>query len=94
MENIRGLTTGEIDGEICLRLDKTRGKTYADMLVMLSAWAERAKKLEAKEIAREDYDRWRDNYPKYDTTRKWGKVPSRELSDFLAEAFKDRLGRD
>ena len=94
LEDIRGLTIGEIDGEICLKLDKSKGKTYADMLEMLSAWAEQAKKLEVGEITREDYDRWRYNYPKYDTTRKWVKVPSKELSDFLVEAFKDRLGKD
>ena len=69
-------------------------KGYVDMLEMLSAWAGQAKKLEAGEITREDYDRWRYNYPKYDTTRKWVKVPSKELSDFLVEAFKDRLGKD
>ena len=94
LEDIRGLTIGEIDGEICLKLDKSKGKTYVDMLEMLSAWAEQAKKLEAGEITREDYDRWRYNYPKYYTTRKWVKVPSKELSDFLVEAFKDRLGKD
>ena len=94
LEDIRGLTIGEIDGEICLKLDKSKGKTYVDMLEMLSAWAEQAKKLEAGEITREDYDRGRYNYPKYDTTRKWVKVPSKELSDFLVEAFKDRLGKD
>ena len=94
LEDSRGLTIGEIDGEICLKLDKSKGKTYVDMLEMLSAWAEQAKKLEAGEITREDYDRWRYNYPKYDTTRKWVKVPSKELSDFLVEAFKDRLGKD
>ena len=94
LEDIRGLTIGEIDGEICLKLDKSKGKTYVDMLEMLSAWAEQAKKVEAGEITRGDYDRWRYNYPKYDTTRKWVKVPSKELSDFLVEAFKDRLGKD
>ena len=94
LEDIRGLTIGEIDGEICLKLDKSKGKTYVDMLEILSAWAEQAKKLEAGETTREDYDRWRYNYPKYDTTRKWVKVPSKELSDFLVEAFKDRLGKD
>ena len=94
LEDIRGLTIGEIGGEICLKLDKSKGKTYVDMLEMLSAWAEQAKKLEAGEITKEDYDRWRYNYPKYDTTRKWVKVPSKELSDFLVEAFKDRLGKD
>ena len=94
LEDIRGLTIGEIDGEICLRLDKSRGTTYHTMFEMLSAWAEQAKKLEAGEITREDYDRWRYNYPKYDTTQRWAKVPSKELSDFLIEALKDKLDKD
>ncbi len=38
LEDIRGLTIGEIDGKICLKLDKSKGKTYVDMLEMLSAW--------------------------------------------------------
>ena len=88
LEDIRGLTIGEIDGEICLRLDKSRGKTYVDMLEMLSAWAEQAKKLEAGEITREDYDRWRYNYPKYGTSQRWAKAPSQELSDFLVDTLK------
>ena len=54
LEDIRGLTIGEIDGKICLKLDKSKGRTYVDMLEMLSAWAEQAKKLEAEEITRED----------------------------------------
>lgn len=70
------------------------GKTYANMLDMLSAWAEQAKKLEAGEITREDYDRWRYNYPKYDTTLRWAKVPSQELSDFLVDALKDSPDTD
>ena len=94
LEDIRGLTIGEIDGEVCLRLDKSKGKTYANMLDMLSAWAEQAKKLEAGEITREDYDRWRYNYPKYDTTLRWAKVPSQELSDFLVDALKDSPDTD
>ena len=89
LEDIRGLTIGEIDGEICLRLDKSKGKSCHSMFEMLSAWAEQAKKLEAGEITREDYDRWRYNYPKYDTTQRWAKVPSQELSDFLTDALKD-----
>ena len=89
LEDIRGLTIGEIDGEICLRLDKSRGKTYLAMLEMLSAWVEQAKKLEAGEITREDYDRWRYNYPKHDTIQRWAKVPSQGLSDLLVDALKD-----
>ena len=94
LEDIRGLTIGEINGEICLRLDKSRGTTYHAMFEMLSAWAEQARKLEAGEITKEDYDRWRYNYPKYDTIQRWAKVPSQELSDFLIEALKDKLDKD
>ena len=42
------------------------------------------------EINREDYDKWRYNYPKYDETSGYVKVPSQQLSDALVEAFKDR----
>ncbi len=35
-----------------------------------------------------EYDRWRYRYPEFDTTQRWGKVPSQELSDMLVEAFK------
>lgn len=69
LEDIRGLTIGEIDGEICLKLDKSKGKTYVDMLEMLSAWAEQAKKLEAGEITREEYDHWRYTYPAVEAQR-------------------------
>ena len=55
---------------------------------ILIAWREQAAKLEAGEITKEDYDRWRYNYPKYDTTQRWAKVPSKELSDALIKGLK------
>ena len=61
---------------------------------MLTAWAEQAEKYHNGEINREDYDKWRYNYPKYDETSGYVKVPSQQLSDALAEAFKDRLKND
>lgn len=69
LEDIRGLTIGEIDGEICLRLDRSRGLTYASMFEMLSKWANEAKKLEAGEITREEYDHWRYTYPAVEAQR-------------------------
>lgn len=45
-------------------------------------------------INREDYDKWRYNYPKYDETSGYVKVPSQQLGDALVEAFKDRLKAD
>lgn len=58
---------------------------------MLHVWKEQADKLNAKEINKTDYDRWRYYYPKFDITQIWVKVPSQKLSDVLLEAFKDRL---
>ena len=58
---------------------------------MLHTWKEQANKLSAGEISREEYDRWRYYYPKYDTTQLWAKNPSQELSDALIEDFRDKM---
>ncbi len=94
LEDNYGLTVSETDGEVCLKVSKDKGKDAAELLKMLYAWKEQADKLSAEEISREEYDRWRYHYPKYDTTQLWAKVPSQELSDALAEAFKDKLKND
>ena len=46
-----------------------------------------AAKLEAGEISKEEYDRWRYRYPEFDTTGIWAKVPPKQISDWLTEAF-------
>ena len=94
LEDIYGLTISESDGEIRLKVNKDKNKDAAELLKMLSAWKEQADKLSAEEISREDYDQWRYNYPKFDTTQHWAKVSSKELSDTLAKAFKDKLKND
>ena len=58
------------------------------------AWKDQADKLSAREISKDDYDRWRYYYPKYDTTQLWAKVPSQELSDTMVEAFQDKPKKD
>ena len=94
LEDIYGLAVRESDGEICLKISKEKNKDAAGLLKMLCAWKEQADKLSAEEISREDYDQWRYNYPKFDTTQHWAKVPSQELSDTLVNAFKGRLQSD
>lgn len=89
LEDLRGLKVGEINVEICLRLDKSKGMTYVRMLNMLMVWQEQSAKYEAGEITKEQYDQWRYNYPKFDTTQRWAKVPSQELSDFIVDALKE-----
>lgn len=89
LEDIYGLKISEIDGEICLRLDKFRGTTSAFMFDMFNAWRQESAKLETGEITKEEYDQWRYRYPEFDTTRKRVKVPSQELSDALIEDLKN-----
>lgn len=94
LEDNYALTITEADGEVCLKVNKDKSKNAAELLKMLSAWKEQADKLSAEEISKEEYDQWRYNYPKFDTTQHWEKAPSKELSDALVEAFKDRLPKD
>ena len=94
LEDVYGLTVSEADGEVCLKVSKDKGKEAYELLQMLYAWKEQADKLSAGEISKDDYDRWRYYYPKYDTTQLWAKVPSQELSDTLVEAFQDKLKKD
>lgn len=91
LEDIYGLTVSEADGEVCLKVNKDKGKDAAELLKMLCAWKEQAGKLSTGEITQEDYDRWRYYFPKYDTTQPWVKIPSQALSDALVEKFKDKL---
>ena len=67
LEDLYGLHIGEIDGELCLRLDKSKGTTYLSMFDMFYAWQEQAEKLKSGEITKEEYDQWRYNYPKKTT---------------------------
>lgn len=94
LEDIYGLTVSEADGEVCLKVNKDKGKDAAELLKMLYAWKEQADKLNAEEINKDQYDQWRYHYPKYDTTQLWAKVPSQELSDALVEQFKEQLKTD
>jgi len=36
LEDLFGIQIGEIDGEVCLRLDKTKGTTYLSMFDICS----------------------------------------------------------
>jgi len=69
IEDLYGLQIGEIDGEVCLCLDKSRGMTFSNMLNMLLAWQQEAKRLKSGEITKEDYDHWRYTYPKMEAER-------------------------
>ena len=88
LEDVYGIQIVEIDGEVCLRLDKSKEAHYLSMFKLFNAWHQEAAKLKNGEISREEYDRWRYRYPEFDTTQRWVKIPSEELSDALVNALK------
>ena len=63
LEDLYGLKITELDGEVCLHLDKGMGTNYITMFEMFSAWKEQAEKYKNGEITKEEYDNWRYNYP-------------------------------
>ena len=94
LEDRYGLTVETGENGVSLRVDPRKGKDAAELSEMLTAWVQQTEKLRSGEINREDYDKWRYNYPKYDETSGYVKVPSQQLSDAMVEAFRDRLKND
>ena len=94
LEDRYGLTVKKGENGVSMRVDSRKGKDTAELSEMLNAWAKQAEKYHNGDISREDYDKWRYNYPKYDETSGFVKVPSQQLSDAMVEAFKDRLKND
>ena len=91
LEDRYGLTIEKGENGVSMRVDPRKGKDATELSEMLNAWAEQAEKYHNGEISREDYDKWRYNYPKYDENSGYVKVPSQAFSDAMVESFKDRL---
>lgn len=91
LEDIYGLQIGEAEGEVFLRVDPSKGKNAAELHKMLCTWRQVAAMLQAGEISREDYDRWRYYYPEFDSTQTWVKLPPKDLSDTLIKRLSKKL---
>ena len=83
LEDRYGLTIEKGENGVSMRVDPRKGKDATELSKMLNAWAEQAEKYHNGEISREDYDKWRYNYPKYDENSGYVKVPSQAFSDML-----------
>lgn len=91
LEDRYGLTIEKGENGISMYADPRKGKDAAELSEMLNAWAEQSEKYHNGDINRDEYDKWRYNYPKYDENSGYVKVPSQEFSDVMTEAFKNRL---
>ena len=88
LEDRYGLTVETGENGVSLRVDPRKGKDAAELSEMLNAWAEQSEKYHNGDINRDEYDKWRYNYPKYDETSGFVKVPSQALSDMLVNTLK------
>ena len=79
LEDLYGLTVSEAEGEICLKVNKNKGKDAHELLKMLYAWKEQTDKLSSEEISKDKYDEWRYHYPEYDSSQIRAKVPPEGL---------------
>ena len=91
LEDRYGLTIEKGENGVSMRVDSRKGKDAAELSEMINAWAEQAEKYHNGDISREDYDKWRYNYPKYDENSGYVKVPSQGLSDAIVKIIKDQL---
>ncbi|MFI3254491.1 MAG: helix-turn-helix transcriptional regulator [Eubacteriales bacterium] len=68
LEDMYGLAVGEIDGEVCLRINKRKdGKanpSYTSINEFLTDWRKMSREYRDDQISKEDYDQWRYTYPK------------------------------
>ena len=91
LEDRYGLTILKTENGVSMYADPRKGTDAAELSEMLAAWAEQSEKYHNGDINRDEYDKWRYNYPKYDENSGYVKVPSQEFSDVMTEAFKNRL---
>lgn len=91
VEDLYGVKVEKNENEVRLVFDGSKPNVDRSVFQMLTAWAEQAEKYRNGEITKEQYDSWRYTFPEHDTTQKWAKVPSKEFSDAMVEAFKDKL---
>jgi transcriptional regulator with XRE-family HTH domain len=79
IEDIYGLRIGEIDGEVCLRLDK-HYKAFHELIDGFQLWKNEADKMNCGEISKAEYDYWRYNYPRIVAERQKQERDKRRLS--------------
>ena len=79
LEDRYGLMIDEEDGEVCLKVDVRKSKDAARLHEMLCSWQQAAAMLEAGEISKEDYDKWRYHYPEFDNSQTYVKIPPQDL---------------
>ena len=91
LEDMYGLTVTTLDNEICLKLDVNHPNYDIHLAEQLLSWNKMKSKLTSGSITTAKYDEWRHKYPSLDTSGRFRKTPSKELSKEMTKAFKKKL---
>lgn len=91
LEDRYGLTIEKTENGVSIYADPKKGTDAAELSEMLNAWVEQSEKYHNGDINRDEYDKWRYNYPKYDENSGYVKVPSQEVNEAMIEAFKNKI---
>ena len=83
-----GSKISEMDGEVCLKVDVRRARTPPGCMRCSVHKQQAAAMLEAGEISKEDYDKWRYHYPEFDRTQK-DKDAIPRTQQYHGGSFKD-----
>lgn len=83
LEDIYGLNIECRDGEAVFCIDPRKGKDATHINKLVDALAVVAEKYRAGEISRDEYNKWRYNYPQCYTSQQRVKIPSEELIDMI-----------
>ena len=87
LEDMYGLEIKTEDEKLIFQFKDER-KLDPSFCQMLFAWAEQAEKFKSDEITKEEYDKWRYNYPKYDNSQIFKEIPSQGLSDLVTDELQ------
>ena len=69
LEDLYGFKIDRLEDEICIRINRQNGSTFAKMTGLLEPWEKMAQKYRNGEISREEYDQWRYRYPRSEAER-------------------------
>ena len=89
LEDTHGLHVEKMeDGRIGLIFDPWFPHNLRGLCDMVRVWYEEYQDFKDKKITKEEYDKWRYNYPDFDKKLIWSKPIPQDLSDAFAREYK------
>ena len=89
LEDTQGLTVTKEDGKISLHFDHGKGSS-AELFEMLFEWYDKKAEYDSGEITKEEYDRWRYNYPNRPEAPTAVKAPKTERTALASASAEDK----